>query len=416
MLQAVLQSVRLSQEACARLLGVTPSIVAEWAAGQRTMPASYARNLGGILGVSPESLLRETRGTVSDADLAPPIWFKLRDARLQDSDREYIALIRQLAFLIDQLETVTNAPPVVWDSAFSAIRTSIDRDAPPREQGRQAARVLRQERGLRQGASGIGLVLRGALRSMGIIVVEAPLHPSPLGGCSFYVAATSPKRSRPCIFANTHSTTWFKRNAIIVHEVDHLIFDARSSGASLDFRDTDTVSALDSMASDAAQEIISEERAEAFAQEMLIPGEVIRHTSKGVHWRNATANDLASIVAATQVEQGMVVKAAVDAGLLDAIDAPRVRDLDISAILPTLTERALPAFQYFSRHPETKGLLEKRLTETTPSIRLPTTYVKAVIDAVAAGTIAWSKGAELLMVGRHTFQQRFGELIPAETE
>jgi Zn-dependent peptidase ImmA (M78 family) len=380
------------------------------------MPASYARNLGGILGLPPERLLDVGTGGQSDADLAPPIWFKLRDPRLKSQDVEYIALVRHLAFLIDQFETVTNTPSVVWDSVFSAVRSSIDREGPPREQGRQAARILRRERGLNQGASGIGEVLRGSLRAMGVMVLEAPLHPSALEGCSFYVGASSAKNARPCVFANTHSTTWFRRNAIVAHEIDHLIFDARNSGASLDFKASDEGSAIASIASEGAEELISEERAEAFAQEMLVPAEVVRHASKGVEWATMTAEDLARIVATTHVEKGMLIRAALDANLTDQVSADHARTLDISEILPTLSERALDAVQYFKAHPEAAVWLEKRLTETTPILRLPVSYVKAVVEAVSASTIAWSKGAELLMIDRHTFQQRFGDLIPATAE
>jgi hypothetical protein len=41
-------------------------------------------------------------------------------------------------------------------------------------------------------------------------------------------------------------------------------------------------------------------------------------------------------------------------------------------------------------------------------------YVKAVVDAVGSGIVSWSKGAELLMIDRQTYLQRFGDQLPPE--
>lgn len=230
MLQAVLkESVRISPTACAQLLGVDEELFGQWSAGQRAMPDSYATSLATMLGVTVEALRRATKGAHSDADVTPAIWFKLRDSRLQPRDREYVALVRHLASLVGQLEQAAGSPSVVWDSLFDSVRKHTEVGAPPREQGRQAARVLRTERGLGQGAGGVGEVFRGHLRAIGVLVVETPLHHSHLEGCSFYVTLPSDDQ-RPCIFGNTHATTWFRRNAILAHELAHLIFDARSSG------------------------------------------------------------------------------------------------------------------------------------------------------------------------------------------
>jgi Zn-dependent peptidase ImmA (M78 family) len=208
------------------------------------------------------------------------------------------------------------------------------------------------------------------------------------------------------VFANTHACVWFRRNFILLHEVAHLLFDATSAGASVDFSDGDP-----------SVDTVAEARANAFAQDLLVPADVIRHVAqqRGVRWDALTAVDLAHLVADTQVEAQLVVKAALEAGLLSADAAAAASALDLEEILPTITERALDAVRYFERHPETKGQLEKRNT-TIPSmsLRLPSGYVKNVVEAVRRGAMNWTKGAELLMIDRTTFRDRFPEAVPAE--
>ncbi len=404
MLGSVLDSAQISKEKCADLIGVDRHTFGRWARGEQLIPQTYARMLATMLGVAPEVLQPSSGGRAALGDQTPAIWFKLRDARLTGTDREYVALVRQLAFYVDQLEQACATPSRVWSSVFQTIREQTDQQAPPREQGRQAARLLRAERGLGHGATGVGSILRGHFRTMGVLVVETPLRSSGLEGCSFYVGRPG-AAFRPCIFANTHSSTWFRRNSVLFHELAHVIFDALSAGASVDFKDE---CARDD---DADSSDLSEQRAEAFAQEMLVPREVIKAAGirRGVDWTSLQAPAMAQLIAETHAEQRMVVRAAVDAGLLDSDDAARCRRLDAAAELPQATEHALNAFEYFQKHPEQRDWLEKRTT-TLPSLplRLPVGYVKAVIEAVSADAISWTKGAELLMIDRHTYVQRFG--------
>lgn len=76
-------------------------------------------------------------------------------------------------------------------------------------------------------------MFRGNLRNKGILVIESSAQDSILEGCSFYVGPSGAER--PCVFANSYRTTWFRRNRILMHELAHAIFDVESDIATLDF-------------------------------------------------------------------------------------------------------------------------------------------------------------------------------------
>jgi Zn-dependent peptidase ImmA (M78 family) len=172
---------------------------------------------------------------------------------------------------------------------------------------------------------------------MGLMVVESPIPESRLEGCIFYVGAQS--NDRPCIFVNTHHSTWFRRNEVLMHETGHAIFDADSSGASLDFVNTDHF------------EDLQEQRAQAFAQESLVPKEVICHIGQehGMNWAKLASHQLAILVAEIQVELQTILKAALDAGLIDAIQMEGYSRMEISSELKSLTDRALSAEEYIHK-------------------------------------------------------------------
>src|SRR5216683_1122137 len=211
MLQTVLESVGLDAQTCAGLLGFSPTIFAEWSAGQRPIPESVLPLLSAVFSV-PTSILRSSGKADKNIreDITPAIWYKFRGPELINADRECVVLVRQLGHYLNELEAVTRNRAVQWKTLFESIRNTTDLQAAPREQGRSAARAFRESTSLSHGAKGNGEVLRGVLRSLGVLVFETPLKESRLEGCSFYVGTQS--ASRPCIFANTHHVTWFRRN------------------------------------------------------------------------------------------------------------------------------------------------------------------------------------------------------------
>jgi hypothetical protein len=162
----------------------------------------------------------------------PAIWFKFRREHLRDIDRECVILIRQLANHLNDLEEITASRSTGWRSKFENIISNVNHQSPPREQGRQAARLFRQERGLAQGSGGIGDLIRTYLRVLGVLVVENSISESAIEGCAFFVGQRP--SDRPCIFGNTYASEWHRRNVVIGHELGHLIFDSQSEGASID--------------------------------------------------------------------------------------------------------------------------------------------------------------------------------------
>jgi Zn-dependent peptidase ImmA (M78 family) len=193
-----------------------------------------------------------------------------------------------------------------------------------------------------------------------------------------------------------------------MHEVCHAIFDAETAGATLDLVD------------DQNKHDLSEERADAFAQEVLVPRQVIQHVAQknGIMWDNLSARDLAVLVAETQVEKRMVLQAAAEAGLLLHGKLEAYLELDISSLLPKFSDHALTTEEYIDKiGGETAAWVGKRTT-TIPSksLRLPAAYVKAVVAAFQEEEISSSKAAEMLMIDEHTFADRFGDLLDESEE
>jgi Zn-dependent peptidase ImmA (M78 family) len=401
MLQRVLDSANLDPRVCADLLGFNPQVFMQWASGQSQIPESVLPLLSAVLSV-PQSLLAtspKAARNLSDSDVTPQIWYKFRAAGLLDSDREYIVLIRQIGHFLNELEKVTRQKSVQWNSVFDTIRRTVDIQAPPREQGKAGACIFRQSTSLGHGASGSGDVLRPLLRALGILVVETPLADSRIEGCSFYVGSTD--AARPCAFANTHGTTWFRRNAILMHEVGHAIFEP-FTGATLDMMGAEDVH-------DAV-----ELRAQAFAQESLLPREVLFHAaqSHGIKWSALNESTLARLVADTQVEQRLVVSAAIDAGFIELERKDQLNRLDIHADLRQITDHALTTEEFLEKHPEhAADWIGKRATTlAAKSILLPIGYVNAVVDAYKNGQISAGKGAEYLIIDEREFVDRFGNI------
>ena len=401
MLQRVLNSAGIDVRSCAELLGFNPDVFAQWAANPNQIPQSLVPLLSAVLSVPQSLFLTSPKAAknLKDSDLIPQIWYKFRGEGLQESDREYVVLIRQIGHFLNELEEVTRQKSVQWKSLFESIRANVDVQAPPNEQGKTAARILRQSTSLGHGATGSGEVLRPFLRALGVLVVESPFVTSRIEGCSFYVGSTN--SPRPCTFANSHHTTWFRRNAILMHEVGHAIFE-HTAGASLDF----------SGAEDSHDSI--ELRAQAFAQEALISKEVLFHAarSRGIKWSALNEYSLACLVADTHVEQKLVISASVDYGFIEAERQEELNRLDIHSELLKLSDHALSTEQYLDKKGEDAAdWIGKRTTTLSPrAIRLPIGYVNAVVDAYKNRQISPAKAAEYLIIDEQEFTDRFGDI------
>ena len=387
----------LEPAVCARLLGYNPRHFQEWAAGQSPIPSSVVAHIAAVLGVDAEDLLAPRHQLLDETAIEPAVWFKLRSQGLGSADRELVLLVRQLGTFYEELEQVRAEASSRWRIVFENTRQEINAQASPREQGQVAAQIIRGLLGWNTGRNGIGSILRGSLRSLGILIVESPIIDSKIEGCAFPVGANQ----RPCIFVNTHNTTWFRRNAIILHELAHLIFDLGSEGATLDIFD-----ATDS------RDGLSERRAEAFAQETAIPTEVLSHIAQkyGISWRSPLgADSLARLVAESHVELRLIIKAAIENGLLDKSAGESLTQIPIHDRLKDLSDHALSTREYLGKVGKASEEWISKRTTTIPSRRLllPVNYVKSVVDTCREGLISIGRAARLLMIGEDVLVERF---------
>lgn len=402
MLRELLEHTGIDPARTAGLLGVSVEVFDEWLSNQRPIPTSMLTTLSNVVGTDLTPYVRRKVATQEAASVTPAIWYRFRGDRLVSADREFVFLIRRLGYYINDLEEITGNRSVGWSALFQEIRQKVNIQAPPRVQGIEAANMFRQSRGLNTGASGIGEILRGNLRSMGVLVIEAPIPESQLEGCCFYIGERPTER--PCVFANSHHTTWFRRNMVLLHEVAHAIFDAELSGATLDFKGDEN-----------GRGAFSEERADAFAQQVLAPRQVLFHVAQrgGIDWHRLDAQSLAKIVAQLGCEKRTVLRSALESELISDSEHQVFSELDISPLLSGFTARALSTDDYIRSIGKTADeWIGKRTTTTTGrSLRLPASYVKAVLDACRSYEISRGRAAEMLMIDPDVFEERFGKFF-----
>jgi Zn-dependent peptidase ImmA (M78 family) len=405
MLKQVIEATRLSPEFCASLLRVPAEQFREWIDGKHPIPRFVIPEMTAVLGVSEKSLL--AKGPVHDADgasLAPAIWYKLRSDDLSDADREFVGLVRRLGFFMAQLEAIRGSRSSrAWRAVAQAVLEPVDRSAPPAVQGRDAALSFRAAANLDHGQAGIGELIRPRLRQVGVVVIESPVPKSSLEGCCFDIGREGDLR--PCVFANTFKSTWFRRNETVLHEVCHAIFDLENDPVSLDFRDWSK-----------AAPGLSEVRARAFARECLVPRAVLVHYTNqlGLHWQCLTAQDIARLIASIHVEQAALLSAAYDEGFISEDQLQQYLTYDCSAALKEISYHAWSTREFLRREAgeSPKWIAQNRGTTVgARSLRLPAGYVKQVIETLNVGEISIGKASELLMMDRYTFADRFGDLI-----
>jgi hypothetical protein len=405
MLKQIIEATRLSPEFCASLLRVPVEQFQEWMDGKRPIPQFVVPELSTILGVSEKSLL--ARGPVRGTDggsLAPAIWFKLRADNLAAADREFVGLVRRLGFFMAQLEAIRGVQSSpAWRAVSQTVLAQVDRSAPPAVQGRDAALGFRAAANLEHGQTGIGELIRPRLRQIGVVVIESPIPKSPLEGCCFSIG---PEGSpRPCVFANTFKSTWFRRNEILLHEVCHAIFDLENDPVALDFRDQPGEASA-----------LSERRARAFAQETLVPRSVLVHYANqlGLNWQCLTPRQLAQLMASIHVEQETLLRATDEQNFISEDLYSQYMDYNCGSVLRELSFHAWPTRDFLRQQAgeSPKWIAENRNTTVgARSLRLPSGYVQQVIDTLNTGEISVAKAAELLMMDRYSFAERFGDLI-----
>lgn len=407
MLSQIINATRLNPDFCANLLRVPSDKFKEWMDGKAPLPRFLIPELSAVLGVSEKTLLaRPASRTEDDSTLAPAIWFKLRSDQLSDADREFVGLVRRLGFFMGQLEAIRETRnSSAWRAVARTVFSEVDRSAPPAVQGKEAAKRFRAAASLEHGQTGAGELIRPRLRAIGLVVIESPIPKSSLEGCCFGIGREG--AALACVFANTFKSTWFRRNEIIMHEVCHSIFDLESDPVPLDFRN-DVESDPD----------IPEARARSFAQEALVPKSVLSHytNSLGLKWESLGSDDVARLVSEVHVEQKTVLRAAFENGLISEHLRAAYTNYNCSDTLKQISPHAVGTKEFLRKQQEQspKWLASNRKTTVGGrSLRLPAGYAQQIIEILNSGEISEAKAAEMLMMDRYTFDERFGSLIIA---
>lgn len=403
MLKNILESAKLESKFCAELVGVDQEQFSEWVSGVSPIPSFVREELSTILGVPAKTLIGAGPTSGDSGHVAPALWYKLRAANLFSADRELVGMIRKLAFQSSQLQRILCEQTTVYRSYFDSALRDLDRNAPPAVQGQMAADSFRKATGLNRGQSGLGEVLRSFVRASGILLIESPLPKSDVEGSAFNVGLDE---QIPSLFANTYKSTWFRRNLVLSHELGHAVFDLQNDPFHADFRDVPCSE-------------MEEIRANAFARELMIPRSVLIHlaNSFGLNWAALSEVDLARLVAEAHVELREVLGAAREYGLIDEELEQRYSAASIAQPLRELSPHSLTTDEYL-RTLDSKDPVWAAKNRTVwiggNRLRLPAGYVGRVLKAVESGKVTEGKAAELLLMDRYTFRDRFSSqfLLP----
>jgi len=398
MLRDIVKLSQLDTKFCASLFGVAPEQFYEWLSGNRPVPKFLLRELASVFGVQP----MDVTGQRSRQDAVPAIWYKLHSQeRSSPADLEIVGLIRKLCFNFSELQPLLGQTSDRWDQISQTVRTQIVQSASILTQARTAAEIFRREIGWEHGSGGSGQFIRPNLRNAGLVIVESPVPDSQIEGCSFRVRSD---RDIACVFANSYQSTWFRRNAVILHEVCHGIFDLEGDPVSIDYRHE-------------TSDDLKEKRANLFAQECLVPRAVLTHiTSKlGIKWSAITKETLARIVAECNVEPRLVLRAAFDAKLITTEQLDTYAQYECTSLLKQFTDHALTTREFLVKIPKEHHpwFFEDRFVKIgNRGILLPVGYIKAIIELLSSGRITSQRAAELAMMDHYTFQERFEKIIP----
>lgn len=397
MISDVVSSLGLTEDFLAHVAGCSPGQMHEWTRQQREVPTSAARKLSQAVGVPVDAILGR-RG--NEPLKLPLLWRKAREEGVSEHGLKAIAVTRLLVARYDEVASLLENRVDTYRLLFEEIRQHVDLQDSPEDQGRAAADAFLRLTGLDQGAVGIGEVLRGALRSRGLLVIETPVNDRKLEG--FCVPVGTAPNARPCLLANSYRTTWFRRNYVILHELAHAIFDLPSATAVFD---VDT-------ANPNSTTRIAEERADAFALHALLPQRLmVAYENRGLRLATLDEAGLARFIAGTHAEQRLIVRAALRYGLLTQEQADRLGSMRISrAELSRVTYHAvglsdLPADKLSD--PRVREWESRKTTFPIKGIRLPIAFVRMVLRALAEERISTGKAAELLMVTTEDLAARY---------
>jgi len=267
------------------------------------------------------------------------------------------------------------------------IKTVVDPQRPARGQGAQAAHAFLALTTLGKGAFGIGEVIRGFLRARGVLILETPIDNAHLEG--FCVPVGREASVRPCIVANSYRTTWFRRNYVILHEFAHAVFDLDAANGVFDL-------------SGSGRDEIAEQRADSFALHVLVPQRLLLATLQRHRMRLKDLDEIgmAELISTTHAEQGLLIKAAQEYGLVSDADAERLARLRVARELRAKSNHARGLAGLSKEaliYPEVLNWGPRLTSFPLDGLRLPIPFVRLVLQALESGKINSGKAAELLM-------------------
>jgi len=399
MLSEIIDRTNLSEEFCATLVGASKDHFREWLSGQRPVPRYLVPEVISVFGGTKEQL--RSKLSLPNTGNAG-IWFKLRrDNKCNTSDLEMIGIVRKLCFRVGQFFALRGQPSDEYVPAFERARSASTSGSTPEQQGRIAAQIIRREFGWDNGKEGIGEILRSNLRLKGLVVVESAFNEALVEGCSFLT--DGPVSQMACLFVNVYKITWFRRNAVLLHELCHSIFDLGVESVSVDYK---------AEGNDAAAEL----RAEAFARECLVPLTVLVHFQNqiGFHWKSLTPRILAQLIAVCHAPQQMILKVALESELIGSIDFVRYSQFECNSLLIEFTTHGMTTEEYeatLSEEDKKKIHVNRTIRFGKRKLLLPVNYLASVIEALNDESITLAKAAELTLMDQYDFRSRFSVFL-----
>jgi len=123
-------------------------------------------------------------------------------------------------------------------------------------------------------------------------------------------------------------------------------------------------------------------------------------------------------MAYAHVEQKTLLKAAYENGFIT--DSQKLHEYEGQNCISSLKEfstHSLTTDEYLTRNPDdARWIRRSRNTTVGPrSVRLPAGYLKELVEGVNSGVLTTGKAAELAMMDRYSFLDRFGDLIQEPT-
>ena len=115
------------------------------------------------------------------------------------------------------------------------------------------------------------------------------------------------------------------------------------------------------------------------------------------------------LMAESHVEVRLIVKAAIENGLLEKSQGENIMQAPIHERLKELSDHALSTREYLAKVGKASGDWISKRTTTVPSrkLMLPVSYVNSVVEACREGLISLGRAARLLMISEDVLVERF---------